>query len=487
MAFGKTPAVPTDPKTLDLDELRDDLLRTCFTGHSGPELFGMEVETFPFRWGADCGPPCAVGLDPGRCDDAGLLERVAKYTDGCRVAVVRPGDPAPEPCEDRVGTFTFEPGGQVEFSCSPGTTPTQAYEYTATVLDGLQLTLEEAGIHTISLGANPWQTPEEIGLQTSAARYVCMDQFFASIGEYGAHMMRRTAAAHCNLDLGQGTRGPLRWQAAQLLAPIALLTFSCSPMVGGRPSGDRNSRGRSWLHLDPSRSGFPAGFLEDPTGEPHRQFLDFALDARVLLMRRPAGWLPMTRPLTFRAWMENGFDGDYPGLDDWHYHLSTLFPEVRPKGFLEVRSADAQARPFRAVPLAWWTCLLCDDAALARIVERLRPTADSLQQRMRVVVESGFSDPDLAADARFAWGLAADAMLRVPKNWFSREMQSAFVVFGERFTLRDRAPGDEMIDRFLAEGVFGPDQWVGLEEEWSAAVGLPSPQERRALGQGGCA
>ena len=472
--------MPSDYKSLDRDALRADLAQRAFSDQfPGTELFGMEIEAFARRWPGEGGVPGVVRMGASGGCPSGSIQCVEDYAASLEIAVVPPGEPHPRTDPRRQGVFTFEPGGQIEFSCAPRWSPAHAYELCARILDGLELHLEPHGVRLISLGADPWHLPDEIGLQTSAARYVCMDSHYASIGEFGRHMMRRTAAAHVNLDL-RGPRGALRWRAAQLLAPVALATFACSPMAGGAHTGDRSSRGRAWLHLDPSRTGFPGAFPADPEGDPVEQYLDFALDARVMLLRREERWLPMTMPLTFRQWMEMGLGGTWPGLDDWRYHLTTLFPEVRPKGYLELRSAAGQARPFRAVPLAWPTARLTVDSCLQAVLERLLPSAGELEERMVRAVRSGLADPELREDARFAFGLASDGLLRCPEGFFSREILSAFTVFGQRFTLAGRSPADELLDEFLRRGGLDGAAWKALEDDWSAAVGLPTPAERGA-------
>ena len=471
--------MPAPKRSLDVDLLRKDLARRAFAARREVDAFGMEVEVFVFEGR----PPRPSPLGDPEAGLPGVLAAVEDYAARHALDVARPGASGAPAREDLPGRFTFEPGGQVEFSSSPTATPLATYEATVRALDGLEAELFARGLRMLSMGANPWQGPGEVALQTNAPRYVCMDAHFASIGAAGELMMRRTCAAHVNLDFGPPSRAARRWRAAQLLSPIALATFAFSPFDRGMLSGAKSLRGLAWRELDATRSGFPRAFLEHPLGAPSEQYLAFALEARVMIVRHAGGWISPGRNLTFAAWMEHGLGGFHPTLDDWHYHLSTLFPEVRPKGFLELRSADAQARPFRSVPLTWWSALLCDDKNLGAVLERLGGTAGDLRRRWDRAAREALDDPELAADAKAIFAWASEAVLRAPLGSYSREMVRAFIAFGERFTVAGRAPADEAVDLFLEHGHFDLDGWQALLERWSAAVDLPAAGERGAAAQ----
>lgn len=471
--------MPSSYQSLHEDDLRRDLVEVqFFQAPRGRERFGVEIEQIPIVW-PEGGLPEPVPYQtphPTRAGGATTLPIVDGYAARRGLFVQHPGQ-ALEPQPEGVGRghFSFEPGGQLEFSSAAHESPAAAFAEISQELDGLAEDLAARGVETVSLGCNPWHTPEEVGLQASAPRYEMMDAHFASLGEFGRRMMRLTATVHVNVDLGSPLRAARRWKAAQLLSPVALATFASSPFSEGRSSGFRSFRGHVWTLVDPSRCGFPEAFLENPDGAPVEQYLRFALDAQVMLVREPRRWRRPPAPITFAGWMAHGIEGLYPDLEDWRYHLSTLFPEVRPKGFLELRAADGQPRAFWSVPLTWWTALLCDDQVLARAIARLEPGAEDLRRRWRTAVRDGLADPDLAADARFCFGLAADALGRFPAGFVSVEMQRAFLAFGERFTLARRAPSDDLLETYLDHG-FDRGAWRALREEWCVLAGTPCPQ-----------
>lgn len=422
-----------------------------------PDRFGVEIEVFPLRWG-DPPEPVPLGTD---CEP-GVARGVFEWGPDAGYEVVLPGAVAVGPAGR--GAFTFEPGGQVEFSCAPRETPRAAWELTRQALDGLQELLARRGLRTISAGANPWTPAGTVPLQTLAPRYECMAAYFAAIGPAGEHMMRRTGAAHVNVDLGGVAQAERRWRAAQLLSPVALATFAFSPLEAGQKSGWKSLRGRSWLELDPSRTGFPAAFVADAATDRAAAYTDFALDARVMMVRGEP-WRAVLEPVTFAQWRDRGLDGLRPSRGDWDYHLSTLFPEVRAKGFLELRAADAQAEPFRGVPLAWWSALLCDDEALDAVLARLEPTRAALPARRVEAAREGPAGPSVGPDVPFAWDLAAGAVERAPER-FGTELRAAFGAFGQRFATRQRCPADELEER-AARGRLGPGDWDDLSGAWT--------------------
>ena len=128
-----------------------------------------------------------------------------------------------------------------------------------------------------------------------------------------------------------------------------------------------------------------------------------------------------------------------------------------------------------SVPLSWWTALLCDDHSLERVRARLGPTAPDLKERYAAACRDGLANPELAADCKFAYGVAADALLRFPSGFISLEMQRAFVAFGDLFTFRDRCPADAFFELFLARG-FDRGAWKAVETDWLEMTGTKIAQ-----------
>jgi glutamate--cysteine ligase len=224
--------------------------------------------------------------------------------------------------------ISFEPGGQIEISSAPHATASGAIRTTQSLAGIIREALQRKGIELVALGVDPRNGIESVPLQLQRDRYARMTRFFDAIGPSGVRMMRQTAAVQINVERG---RSPVaRWILLNSLAPYIVALFANSRQYAGERTQYASYRANLWRTLDPSRTGLPC----DST-DPAARYLAFALDAKA--MRSSDG----TRPwLTFREWMR----AEAVSGDDWQFHLSTLFPEVRPKEFFEIRSADAVDR-----------------------------------------------------------------------------------------------------------------------------------------------
>jgi glutamate--cysteine ligase len=214
---------------------------------------------------------------------------------------------------------------------------------------------------------NPWQTVDEIGLQMRKPRYQSMDKHFTKIGPYGRRMMRQTCGMQVNLDFG-GTETILakRYLVANLMSPAATAAFTYSPIVDRKKTDCLSFRAKTWQHLDPTRTGFPK--LERIAKELSKEacvqsYLDHVLAAKVVFVESLNHEVPEPS-ITFADWIKHGYKGVTPTMVDFDTHLSLHFPEVRAKGFLELRSIDCQSRLWQTVPASLCTSLLYDEANL---------------------------------------------------------------------------------------------------------------------------
>jgi glutamate--cysteine ligase len=192
-----------------------------------------------------------------------------------------------------------------------------------------------------------------------APRYRAMEAYFDTAWpEAGRAMMCATASVQVNLGLGRPARAARRWRAANVLGPVLAAAFSSSPTTAG--AGWR--RLAVWLRLDPSRTA-PMAWRHDD--DPGAAWARYALDANVMLIRTPEGCQALVdQPLTARQWIEGGHELGWPTADDLAYHLTTLFPPVRPRGWLELRMVDALPDPWWQVPVAAAAVLVDDDEAV---------------------------------------------------------------------------------------------------------------------------
>ena len=292
------------------------------------------------------------------------------------------------------GSLTVEPGGQVELSSRPGPHLSHTVDVVRRDLAAMTRRAARLGFRLVGEGVDPIAEPVRV---LDDPRYATMESYFDRWGPAGRIMMCSTASVQVNVEAGlaaPGRTGPSatighRWDLLHAIGPALVAAFANSPRHAGRLTGWKSTRQAVWATLDPARTSAP-------TRRPGEDIADAwarcSLDAPVMIIRRDRG--PWTAPdgLTFREWIRQGRaavpDRPPPSVDDLAYHLTTLFPPVRPRGHLEVRYVDAQPGPWWTVPPAVITSLLDDDAAGQLALEITRP----VRGRWRDAARLGVSD-----------------------------------------------------------------------------------------------
>jgi glutamate--cysteine ligase len=256
------------------------------------------------------------------------------------------------------GTITLEPGGQTEHSGAPWPTAVQAVADNKKHLDELLPLAAELGIRYLGVGFRPFGTLDDVPWMPKG-RYRVMREYLPTRGKLAHEMMKRTATVQANLDYTDEQDAMEKLRIALALSSPVNALFAASPIVDGKPSGYQSYRGRVWLDTDPDRCGLlPWAFKE---GAGFRDYAEWALDVPMFFIKRDGEYRKMH--LTFRQFMREGWQGERASLADWELHLSTLFPEVRLKRYVEVRQADASTREMvHALPVLWRTLLYVRDA-----------------------------------------------------------------------------------------------------------------------------
>lgn len=339
----------------------------------------------------------------------------------------------------RGGRLTFEPGGQVELSSLPHAGIAAAHAAVAADLAALRGRLGGAGIDLVGMGLDPSRPCRRL---VRGPRYDAMEAYFDGAGSAGRRMMCGTASVQLNLDMtGEGTPSA-RWALAHAIGPMLAAACANSPIMGGRPSRWRSARLAVWAAIDRTRTA-PA--LTHDGASPSDQWARYALDARVMLVRAgPERFVSVFEHLTFAEWMARGHELGYPTDDDLAYHLTTLFPPVRLRGWMELRMVDALPEPWWRVPGAVATALLDDPAAAAEARAATAPTARLWRQAARL----GLSHPALGAAARRCF---TAAMAALPRLGADSDTQAAVAAFFDRFVARGRCPADDVLDRWAAD------------------------------------
>ncbi|MFC7329693.1 ergothioneine biosynthesis glutamate--cysteine ligase EgtA [Marinactinospora rubrisoli] len=382
------------------------------------------------------GPPGRVGVeaewlvhDPRRPGEPVPLDHLS--------AIVAEAGPPPAG-----SAITYEPGGQLELSSPPQDGPAAAHAALTADLDHVEAPLHAAGLRLRGVGLDPHRAPKR---QLTLPRYLAMERFFDAGWPSGRTMMCCTASLQVCLDIG-ATSGEAehRWRLVNRLGPLFIAAFANSPTWRGRPTGWRSTRWAIWAAMDSSRT------RPVPAGDPAEAWADYVLNARVMTIRRDdLPWLSAPG-LRFGEWL-SGPDPLRPTMDDLQYHLTTLFPPVRPRGWLELRMIDA-------LPQHWWPVPVAVAAALLdhpKATEEAFAATDELWHGGEpgpgdwlAAARDALTDPRLAAAARTCFAAAAVAL----PDQGAAGLVPLVDAYRERYVERGRCPADEAPGRQAGEG-----------------------------------
>ena len=222
----------------------------------------------------------------------------------------------------------------------------------------------ELGLVFLGLGVQPFSRLEEIGWLPKK-RYGIMGPYMLKTGDMGQRMMKQSAGTQVNLDFGDEADCVRKMRAIQWLSPVCYALFANSPLLEGKPSGFLTLRGEIWSRTDADRCGLIEHLLQGEAGL--QDFIDYALDTPMYFLLRGDAYIDLTGTrFTFRQYLDNGWQGERATLGDWNLHLSTLFPEVRLRPQLEVRSADSLPPHYAPAVAAFYKGLLYSDEGWPR-------------------------------------------------------------------------------------------------------------------------
>ncbi|MGO1076582.1 glutamate--cysteine ligase [Inquilinus sp. CA228] len=379
-------------------ESKAQLVDYLAAGSKPPEdwRIGTEHEKFAFRL-SDLKPLPYDGPDGIRAVLEGLAgcgwERVEE--NGNLIALIR----------DKA-SVTLEPGGQVELSGAP---LRSIHETCAEVADHLSLVKrvgEQLGIGMIGLGFQPKWRREDIGWMPKG-RYKIMRDYMPKRGSLGLDMMSRTCTVQVNLDFASEADMVKKFRASLALQPVATALFANSPFTEGRPNGFQSLRSHIWTDTDPDRTGDLPFVFEDGFG--FERYVDYLLDVPMYFVYRDGRYIDAAGH-SFRAFLKGElpvYPGHLPTLNDWADHLTTAFPEVRLKKFLEMRGADGGPWSRLCALPALWVGLLYDGTALDAAWDLVKDwTTEERAALRRDVPRLGLATP-------FRGGTVRDVALQV--------------------------------------------------------------------------
>lgn len=340
-----------------VDEAREHVRAICFkTGP--PRRVGTELEWTVHHT-----------TDPGRPLELSVLRAALGEHAPTTVDRGSPATPLPHG-----GAITVEPGGQVEISTPPYESLDELHRSTTADLTYLADRLARRGLRLGGAGVDGYRSPRRI---LSTPRYDAMAEGFARRGSAGQVMMCGTAATQVCVDAGEQADLRTRWATLHAMGPALLALFATSGRHAGRDTGWASTRMRAWLDMDPLRT-WPV----EARGDPAAAWARYALAAPLLCLRRDEGpWHPPGE-ISFADWIAGAITPP-PTVDDLEYHLGTLFPPIRPRGYIEVRYLDAQPPEQWFAPVAAVAALTANQITMDAARAVAAPTAGAWRAAAR--------------------------------------------------------------------------------------------------------
>jgi glutamate--cysteine ligase len=280
------------------------------------------------------------------------------------------------------GAISLEPGGQFELSGAPVETVHQTASELMAHLAQLREVARPLGIGFLGLGMTPNWRRADMPVMPKG-RYKIMSAYMPKVGSLGLDMMFRTCTVQANLDFSSEADMVKKLRVSLALQPVATALFANSPFTEGKPNGYLSFRSHIWTDTDRARSGMlPWAFAE---GMGFERYVDYALDVPMYFIKRGDRYIDVSG-MSFRSLMAGRLDnlaGERATISDWANHLTTIFPEVRLKRFLEMRGADGG--PWRRLPslAAYWAGLLYDGEALDACWQMVKGWSAEERQKLR--------------------------------------------------------------------------------------------------------
>jgi len=382
-----TKTVSTEKKAVI--EHRDQLVQSFARGEKPVDRWriGTEHEKFVYSLSDHHAPSYD---EPGGIKD--LLDALTDYgwhpvEEGGKVIALAGAD----------GNISLEPAGQFELSGAPLDNLHETCAETGRHLEQVKAIGDRFGTGFLGLGMWPDKTRAELPIMPKG-RYAIMLRHMPRVGSMGLDMMLRTCTIQVNLDYETEADMAKKFRVGLALQPLATALFANSPFTEGKPNGMLSYRSHIWSDTDPARTGMLPFVFEDGFG--YDRYTEYALDVPMYFVYREGRYIDAAG-LSFRDFLEGRLSvlpGEKPTLDDWNDHLSTAFPEVRLKTFLEMRGADGGPWGRICALPALWVGLLYDGTALDAAWDVVKHWTIDERQALRDAV------PKLALDAPIPGG-----------------------------------------------------------------------------------
>jgi glutamate--cysteine ligase len=434
-------------KKLSVQTASAYLLEHHFTPSAGsiscgpPGLVGIELETYPYQKLQNKIHPAE---DPDQLFEI-IRREVVHISRIDKVDVV-----SKKIFYQNWDSIQFEPGGQTELITGPVGTLNEL----SGRIRALKQLVKEAGtllnLNFGQYGMQPWFKQSDIELRIKNDRYQNLIAYFDSLSPYGRRMMLESSSLQICLDLGNSTQQAVRRIVlANFLVPFTTALFANSPNNADAPSPFRSYRYHIWQNLDPLRSGTSYAKAFNPRttlAEIVEAYLRFALKAPAIGLVKSTE-TPL-RHIPFGVWLQDGFKGSFPDLEDLKHHLSLLFPDVRIRKFMEIRSIDVPPEGWEFVPICFYCGILYDDRALEEALEMVFPHRHSEEDFLKQSV-FGLQSDVLYEMSKKLFRIAMDGYSRLPDSFKVKEAAAdRFEEYFHQFTLKRKTFADMKTDLF---------------------------------------
>jgi len=436
------------PQTHRLIESRDDLLAVFAGGEKPPERWriGTEHEKFVYR--------CADHRAPSYDERGGIRDLLNGLTRYGWEPVIENGNVIALSGND--GTISLEPAGQFELSGAALETLHQTCSEAARHLGQCKMVGDELGLGFLGLGMWPDKARADLPVMPKG-RYKIMLNYMPKVGSLGLDMMLRTCTIQVNLDYASEADMVKKFRVGLALQPVATALFANSPLTESKRNGYKSFRSHIWEDTDPDRTGMLPFVFEDGFG--YERYLDYALDVPMYFVYREGKYIDVAGE-SFRAFIDGKLPqlpGEKPRLSDFVDHLSTIFPEVRLKSFLEMRGADG-GRWGRICALpALWVGLLYDQTALDAAWDLVKDWSIEERTKLRhAVPKSALQTPspgggtvqDLAAQVL---EIATEGLSRRSRLNSAGDNESGFLDPLREVVATGVTPADRLLDKYENE------------------------------------
>lgn len=441
------------------------------SGANEPIIEGMDDLTAPMRGGEKPKAEWRIGTEHEKLVykrlDAGGDRRAPSYDEECGIRDLLMGlrKFGWEPIEENGhvialkgadGAVSLEPAGQLELSGAPLETLHETCNETGRHLAQVKEVGEKCGVGYLGLGMWPDKTREELPVMPKG-RYKIMMNHMPKVGDLGLDMMLRTCTIQVNLDYSSEADMVKKFRVGLALQPLATALFANSPFTEGKPNGYLSYRSHIWSDTDPHRTGMLPFVFEEGFG--YERWAEYMLDVPMYFVFRDGKYIDAAG-LSFRDFMDGKLSvlpGERPTASDWWDHLSTAFPEVRLKSFLEMRGADGGPWGRICALPAFWVGLLYDQGALDAAWDRVKHWSmeerealrnDAPKLGLQSPLPGGGTMQDLGREVLeiARGGLKARARLNV-----SGDNETGFLEELDEIVASGKVPAQRLLDAYTQE------------------------------------